>query len=114
MANGTEISTRLIGDVSVIDIKGEVTAVTAQPIEEAYRRVTTDGAKKILMAFATDCYINSGGIAILIGVLAESKKKAQAVRMTGLTPHFQKIFSMVGLTRYAQIHPSEEAALTGF
>jgi hypothetical protein len=34
--------------------------------------------------------------------------------MAGLTAHFQKIFSMVGLTRYAQIHPSEEAALADF
>lgn len=114
MAKDQEISTRLIGDVSVIDIKGEVTALTGQPIEEAYHGVTAAGAKKILMVFASDCYINSGGIAILIGILSESKKKAQTVCMTGLTAHFQKIFSMVGLTRYAQIHPSEEAALANF
>ena len=114
MAEGPVISTRSIGEVSVIDIKGEVTALTGQPIEDAYHGVTADGAKKILMVFASDCYINSGGIAILIGVLSQSKKKAQTLRMTGLTAHFQKIFSMVGLTRYAQIHPSEEAALADF
>ncbi|SRR6266404_1418990 len=114
MAKDQEISTRLIGDVSVIDIRGEVTALTGQPIEHAYHRVTANGAQKILIVFASDCYINSGGIAILIGILAESKKKSQMVRMAGLTAHFQKIFSMVGLTRYAQIHPSEEAALADF
>lgn len=114
MAKDPEISTRPRGDVSVIDIKGDVTAVTGQPIEDAYHKVTAAGAKKILLAFAADCYINSGGIAILIGVLAESKKTGQAVRMTGLTAHFQKIFAMVGLTKYAQIHPSEDAALADF
>lgn len=114
MTKDQEISTRLIGDVSVIDIRGEVTALTGQPIEDAYQGATATGAKKILMVFASDCYINSGGIAILIGILSESRKKEQLVRMTGLTAHFQKIFSMVGLTRYAQIHPSEEAALADF
>ena len=114
MSKDQEITTRLIRDVSVIDIKGEVTAITGQPIEDAYHRVTADGARKVLMVFASDCYINSGGIAILIGILANSKKKAQIIRMTGLTLHFQKIFSMVGLTRYAQIHASEEAALADF
>jgi anti-anti-sigma factor len=114
MTKSQEIATRLKGDVSVIDIRGEVTALTGQPIEEAYHAITAAGAKKVLMVFASDCYINSGGIAVLIGILAESKKKAQSVRMTGLTPHFQKVFAMVGLTRYAQIHPSEEAALAGF
>ena len=114
MAKDLEISTRPKGDVSVIDIKGDVTAPTGQPIEDAYHKVTAEGSKKILFAFAPDCYINSGGIAILIGILSESRKKEQAVRMTGLSAHFQKIFAMVGLTKYAQIHPSEEAALAGF
>ena len=107
----SEVSTRLSGDVSVVDVRGDVTALAAQPIEEAYRGVTAAGAKKILLAFAPDCYINSGGIAVLIGVLGEAKREGQIVAMTGLTPHFQKVFAMVGLTKYAQIHRSEQEAL---
>ncbi len=114
MAKDPEISIRSKGDVSIIDIKGDVTAVTGQPIEDAYNQITAAGTRKILVAFASDCYINSGGIAILIGVLAESRKKQQAIRMAGLSNHFQKIFAMVGLTKHAQIHPSEEAALADF
>ena len=114
MAKEPEITIRSKGDVSIIDIKGDVTAPTGQPIEDAYNQVTIAGAKKILVTFASDCYINSGGIAILIGILSESRKKGQAVRMTGVSGHFQKIFMMVGLTKHAQIHPSEEAALAEF
>ena len=114
MAKAQEISIRPKGDVSVIDIKGDVTAPTGQPIEDAYHQVTAARAKKILLVFDSDCYINSGGIAILIGILSESRKKEQTVRMTGLSAHFQKIFAMVGLTKYAQIRPSEEAALADF
>lgn len=111
MSKPSEVSTRLNADVSVVDIRGDVTALAAQPIEEAYRGVTAAGAKKILMAFAPDCYINSGGIAVLIGVLGEAKRQGQVVAMTGLTPHFQKVFAMVGLTKYAHIHRSEPEAL---
>jgi anti-anti-sigma factor len=114
MTKANEVSTRLKGDVSVVDIRGDVTPLAAQPIEEAYRGVTAAGAKKILMVFAPDCYINSGGIAVLIGILGESKRHGQAVAMTGLTPHFQKVFAMVGLTKYAQIHRSEQDALAHF
>ena len=114
MAKDLEISIRPKGEVSVIDIKGDVTAPTGQPIEDAYHKVTGTGAKKILFTFASDCYINSGGIAILIGVLSESRKKEQVVRMTGLTPHFQKIFAMVGISKYAQLFPSEDTALAEF
>ena len=114
MAKDLEISIRSKGDVSIVDIKGDVTAPTGQPIEDAYKQITAAGAQKILVTFASDCYINSGGIAILIGILSESRKKGQAIRMTGLSSHFQKIFAMVGLTKHAQIHPSEEAALAEF
>jgi anti-anti-sigma factor len=114
MARAHEVSIRPRGEVSVIDIKGDVTALTGQPVEEAYRQVTAAGVKKILLVFDSDCYINSGGIAVLIGILAESKKMGQSVRMTGLSAHFQKIFAMVGLTKYARISPSEEAALADF
>jgi hypothetical protein len=34
--------------------------------------------------------------------------------MTGLTAHFQKIFTMVGPTKYAKTYPSEDAALKDF
>lgn len=114
MTKNAEISTRLKGDVSIIDIRGDVTALAGPPIEEAYQGVTAAGASRILIAFAPDCYINSGGIAVLIGLLSQSKKNAQVVRMTGLTPHFQKIFAMVGLTKYAQICPTEDVAVASF
>ena len=114
MAQGQGITVRQQGDVSIIDIKGDVSSTTGQPIEDAYRDITAAGTKKILLAFAADCYINSSGIAILIGILSESKKKDQKIRMTGLSAHFQKIFAMVGLTKYAKIFPSEDTALADF
>src|SRR5512136_2506890 len=101
-------------DVSILNIKGDVTAITGESIEEAYQKVSTEGANKILLYFDKDGYINSGGIAILIGIASESVKNKQKIRITGLSSHFQKIFHMVGLTKYTEIFPSEESALQGF
>jgi anti-anti-sigma factor len=109
-----EISISKKNDVSIINIKGDVTANTGEAIENAYQKVSTDGAEKILLYFDKDGYINSGGIAVLIGIASESAKKKQTIRITGLSSHFQKIFHMVGLTKYTAIFPSEESALNGF
>jgi len=114
MSKDIEVSTRVKGEVSVIDIKGDVTALTGEPIEDAYKEVSNTGAKKILLYFDKQGYINSGGIAILIGLVSESRKKEQVIRITGLSDHFQKIFGMVGLSKYTQIFQSEEAALEKF
>jgi anti-anti-sigma factor len=101
-------------DVSILNIEGDVTATSGETIEEAYQKVNTNGAKKILLYFDKDGYINSGGIAILIGIASESRKNEQKIRITGLSAHFQKIFDMVGLTKYTEIFPTEELALKDF
>lgn len=102
------------GEVSLIDIKGDVTATSGEAVEAAYHNVSEEGSKKILLCFDQEAYINSGGIAFLIGIASESNKKGQTIRITGLSPHFQKIFNMVGLTKYTQIFPSVDSALNDF
>ncbi len=113
MGKDIAIGTRTKGDVWILDISGDVTALTGAAVEEAYQKVCQAGSKKLLFHFAEGVYINSGGIAFLIGIASESKKHEQIVRITGLSAHFQKIFDMVGLTRYMAVFPSEEAALDG-
>ena len=102
------------GDVSVVAIQGDLTAVTGGSVEVAYRGMTRDGVRKILLHFGKDCYINSGGIAILIGIASAGRKNGQAIRVAGLSDHFRKIFHMMGLTKYVAIFPSEEEALKDF
>ena len=100
--------------MNVIAVKGDVTAVTGAVVEQAYREVSAGAAKKILLLFDSENYINSGGIAILIGITAESRKREPVIRIAGLSDHFQKIFTMVGLTKYAEVFPTEDAALEGY
>jgi anti-anti-sigma factor len=114
MNRDIQVSISQKDEASILYIKGDVTAITGETIEEAYQKVSNAGAKKILFYFDKDGYINSGGIAILIGITSESRKKEQRIRMTGLSSHFQKIFNMVGLTKYTEIFPTEELALKEF
>jgi anti-anti-sigma factor len=114
MSTDTEVDVRVNGDVSILDIRGDVTAGSGPPIQGAYQKVSAAGAQKILVCFDRASYINSGGIGILIGIVSETKKRGQTLRMTGLSAHFQKIFAMVGLTKYAKLFGTEEAALADF
>ena len=114
MNKDIQVSISQKNDVSILNIKGDVTAITGESIEEAYQKVSKGGTQKILLYFDKDGYINSGGIAILIGIASESRKNEQKIRMTGLSGHFQKIFNMVGLTKYTEIFQTDELALKDF
>lgn len=114
MNQAIEVVTRTTGEVGLIDIKGDVTAVTGEHVERAYQHLCANNLHKLVLCFDPTSYINSGGIAVVIGIAAEGREKGQRIRVTGLSPHFQKIFDMVGLTKYTEIFPSESAALEQF
>jgi anti-anti-sigma factor len=93
-----EIKLEKQGDVTLLDIKGDITAFSERFLNDAYKTSNDLGAKKILLKFEESAYINSGGIAVLIQVLAQTKRNNQSVGITGLSNHFKKVFNMVGIT----------------
>jgi anti-anti-sigma factor len=108
------VSTRERDGVAIIDLVGDVTTFAEEKINTAYREVTNKGARFVLLNFRQNDYINSAGIAILIGIVTEVNRNNQKLAVSGLSQHFQKIFRMVGLAQYAEIYQDEEEALVGF
>jgi len=99
------------GKTAIINLAGDVTTFAEKAINEAYQEVSSNGISNIIFNFRENDYINSAGIAILIGVVTEARKKNQRLIMAMPSSHFQKIFRMVGLTQYADIYSSLEEAL---
>jgi anti-anti-sigma factor len=52
-------------------------------------------------------YINSMGIAVLIRLVRTLSRAGCQTFAYGVTPHYQKLFRMVGLTGYMMIYPDE-------
>ena len=113
MQKENEIRIETRGSVTVLDIHGDVTTFSEPFLNQAYKTANDQGAGKLILKFDEKAYINSGGIALLIQLLAETKKKNQQIGIAGLSPHFQKIFHMVGITKFAKIYTSMEEAIAG-
>jgi anti-sigma B factor antagonist len=64
----------------------------------------------VLLDFTKVDYINSSGIALIIQMLMEADKTGRKVAAFGLTPHFQKVFTMVGIAKYAGLYKDEPTA----
>ena len=111
MEHSNKITLERQGGITVMDIRGDITAFSESFLNEAYKKANDQGATRILLKIDEDTYINSGGIAVLIQILAQTKKNNQIIGITGITDHFKKIFKMVGITKFADIHDSVEEAL---
>jgi anti-anti-sigma factor len=111
MNHEIEINLEKQGDVTIFDIQGDVTAFAEPFFSEAYQKANEQDTSKILLKFYESAYINSGGIAVLIQLLAETKRNNQQISIIGLSGHFQKIFNMVGITKFAKIYNTMEEAI---
>ena len=111
MKQETEIHLEQRGDLSILNIQGDVTAFSESFFNDAYMSANENGANKILLKFTKEAYINSGGIAILIQIIAQAKRNQQQICIAGLSDHFKKIFNMVGIAKFAGIYDTVEDAV---
>ena len=111
MYHEIDINLEKQGDITIFDIQGDVTAFSDPFFNEAYQNANEQGTSKILLKFYESAYINSGGIAVLIQLLAKTKRNNQKIFIIGLSGHFQKIFNMVGITKYTKIYNTMEEAM---
>ena len=112
MQKKNEIKLDRQNDITLLHILGDITAHSEPDINHAYQTANADDpARKILIRIEEDAYINSGGIAVFLQILAQTRKNNQQISITGLSDHFKKIFEMVGITKFVHIYNSVDDAL---
>jgi anti-sigma B factor antagonist len=94
--------------VSVLRFIGDISSSSKDTVLGAYGKTAKD--RPVILDFSRVDYINSSGIALVIQMMMEASKSGQTICAFGLTPHFQKVFTMVGITKYARLYPDENSA----
>jgi anti-anti-sigma factor len=97
--------------VSVLRFEGDIASTSKDAVLGAYQALPKTTVKLILLDFTKVDYINSSGIALVIQLLIEASNSAQKVSAFGLSAHFVKVFTMVGITKYAGLFPTQAEAL---
>ena len=95
---------------TILRFQGDISSSSQDAVLGTFTRLPEADRKRLLLDFTKVEYINSSGIALVIQLLMQANKAGDSVGLFGLTPHFQKVFTMVGITKYAQIHADEAAA----
>jgi anti-sigma B factor antagonist len=103
---------RKVGDkVSVIDVKGELTAFAEGVLMEAYGQASDGTVRAIVLNFEGLEYMNSSGIGLLVTLLIRVNREKQRLLTYGLSEHYRNIFQITRLDDAIGIYDSEEAAV---
>ena len=87
----------------VIELTGTVTRVAKEPLEAAFVEASR-GAGEIVLDFSGVDYINSTGIAVIVGILAMARAENREVGARGLTDHYREVFEITRLSDFMKIY----------
>ena len=96
--------------LAVIDLSGEINVAAEAGLDRAY---AGSGAGPILLNFTDVEYMNSTGIALIVGVLARARRERRQVLAFGLSDHYREIFQITRLSDFMPMFESEGSALAG-
>lgn len=107
------VDIRLLSHSMILDVQGDLTKQAEETLLHLREwEQGLDGQRPFLIINLTQVpYINSAGIALLIRLVRSGIKGSFQTFAYGVTPHYEKLFRMVGLTDYVMIYPDEYAVL---
>ena len=99
--------------IAVLDLEGEINGFAEEALSAAYAEAEKQDPKTILLNFEGVDYINSTGIALIVGLLARARASHRSLRACNLSEHYVEIFNITRLSDFMNVFPDEQSALSG-
>jgi len=105
-----EVTVRDHDGVAVIDLAGDVNSAAENALDVGYEEAAAVGGD-VALNFTDVDYINSTGIALIVGLLAQARASGIEVKAFGLSSHYREIFEITRLADFMTITDTEERAM---
>ena len=106
------VSVRRLPALAILDLQGEIDSFAEQDLNAAYAQADSYGLEKIVLNFQEVEYINSTGIALIVGLLAQARKRHRSLAVYGLSEHYVEIFNITRLSDFMTIYPDEQSVFS--
>ena len=109
-AKSLEAQVRHKPKIAVVDLQGEIDGFAEDVLNAAYAEAESRDANVIMLNFSKVEYINSTGIALIVGLLARARKSKRRLLAYGLSDHYVEIFQITRLVDFMNVFPDEASA----
>ena len=110
-----KLSSRQVGDVSVIDAVGRITlGEGSSALRDMLRDMVAKGQKKILLNLSEVSYIDSSGIGELVSGFTTVTNQGGSLKLLGLTKRVKDLLQITKLYTVFDVHEDEAHAIRSF
>lgn len=110
-----KMTTRQVGDVTVIDAAGRITlGEGASAFRDTVRELATKGDKKILLNLSDVSYIDSSGIGEMVSGFTTVTNHGGQLKLLGLSKRVKDLLQITKLYTVFEVFDDESAAVRSF
>lgn len=110
-----KLSTRQVGDVTVIDAAGRITlGEGASTFRDAIRDLAAKGNKKLLLNLSEVSYIDSSGIGEMVSGFTTVTNHGGVLRLLGLNKRVKDLLQITKLYTVFEVFDDEPSAIRSF
>ncbi len=110
-----KLSTRQVGDVTVVDAVGRITlGEGASTFRDTTRELAASGHKKLLLNLAEVSYIDSSGIGEMVSGFTTVTNQGGSVKLLNLTKRVKDLLQITKLYTVFEVFEDEAAAVRSF
>lgn len=106
-----ETTVRFQPPVAILDLQGEINGFAEQALVQAYDQAVGHHPSAILLNFTGVDYINSTGIALIVGLMTQARNAGVLLLACGLSEHYVEIFQITRLSDFMNLFRDETSAL---
>ena len=102
---------RETGATAILDLAGEIDAFADERLDAAYAEAADRQPQRLLLNFSGVDYINSMGIALIVAILAKTRRDGIVLLACCLSGHYQAMFRITRLSDFITVFVDEASAL---
>ncbi len=110
-----KLSTRQVGDVTVVDVAGRITlGEGSSALRDTLRELVSKNHKKVLLNLGEVSYIDSSGIGELVSGFTTVTNQGGQLKLLNLTKRVKDLLQITKLYTVFDVHEDEAAAVRSF
>ena len=110
-----KLTTRQVGDVSVVDVAGRITlGEGSSTLRDSLRELVVKGNKKVLLNLGQVSYIDSSGIGELVSAFTSVTNGGGQLKLLNLTKRVTDLLQITKLYTVFEIFDDEAKAVRSF
>ncbi|HLL64704.1 MAG TPA: STAS domain-containing protein [Micromonosporaceae bacterium] len=104
------MSTRVLGDHTVLEVGGEVDVYTAPRLRERLVELVEQGARHVVVDLSRVEFLDSTGLGVLVGALKRLRAAGGTLGLVCAHERLLKIFRITALDRVFALYDTVDAA----